>query len=77
MWSCTSLPLVGHDPEEEDDGMFTVHCPHHGSDVLLPESNIESMRNGATGIEVRWVCTCGHRGSFVTGRRAGSSLAIL
>jgi hypothetical protein len=21
------------------------------------------------GIEVRWVCYCGHRGSFMTGRR--------
>ena len=50
--------------------MFSVHCPQHGSEVLLPERRIESLRNTVAGIEVRWVCYCGHRGSFMTGRRA-------
>ena len=55
--------------EEEDEVMFSVHCPQHGSEVLLPERRIESLHNTPTGIEVRWVCYCGHRGSFMTGRR--------
>lgn len=49
--------------------MFSVHCPRHDSDVLLGERHIESLRNTATGIEVRWTCSCGHRGIFTTGRR--------
>ncbi|MEY2423766.1 MAG: hypothetical protein QOI95_3833 [Acidimicrobiaceae bacterium] len=49
--------------------MFSVQCPQHGSEVLLPERRIESLRNTVAGIEVRWVCYCGHRGSFMTGRR--------
>jgi len=49
--------------------MFSVHCPVHGGEVLLPERHIESLRNTATGIEVQWVCYCGHHGSFLTGRR--------
>jgi len=56
--------------------MFTVHCPQHGSDVLLPERHIESLRNGDAGIEVRWVCYCGHRGSFLTGRRSESQIPV-
>ena len=48
--------------------MFSVKCPRHGSEVLLSETGIESMRNTTTGIEVRWVCHCGHRGSLLTGR---------
>jgi hypothetical protein len=68
MWLCTSLPLAGCAVEEEDEVMFTVQCPQHGTEVLLPERRIESLRNTMTGIEVRWVCYCGHRGSFMTGR---------
>ena len=49
--------------------MFSVHCPRHGGEVLLPESHISSLRNSVAGIEVRWVCYCGHRGAFTTGRR--------
>ena len=48
--------------------MFSVQCPQHGGEVLLPERRIESLRNTMSGIEVRWVCYCGHRGSFMTGR---------
>ena len=49
--------------------MFSVHCPRHGTEVLLGERRIDSIRNSAAGIEVRWVCYCGHEGSFLTGRR--------
>ena len=56
--------------------MFSVHCPTHGHDVLLGERRIESLRNSAAGIEVRWVCDCGHRGSFLTGRRAESQIPV-
>lgn len=49
--------------------MFSVQCPQHGNEVLLSESRIESLQNTLAGIEVRWVCYCGHRGSFTTGRR--------
>jgi len=52
--------------------MFKAHCPRHGSDVLLFADNIESVRNRGNGIELRWVCTCGHRGSSRTGKRRGS-----
>ena len=55
--------------------MFTVHCPIHGHEVLLGERRIESLRNSSAGIEVRWVCYCGHRGSFLTGRRVHSQIA--
>jgi len=44
--------------------------------VLLPERHIESLRNGDAGIEVRWVCYCGHRGSFLTGRRSESQIPV-
>jgi hypothetical protein len=69
MWLGTYLPLAGSDVEEEDEVMFSAHCPQHGGEVLLPERRIESVRNTTCGIEVRWVCYCGHRGTFMTGRR--------
>jgi hypothetical protein len=53
--------------------MFSVHCPTHGHEVLLGERRIESVHNSKAGIEVRWVCHCGHRGSFLTGRRRPTS----
>jgi hypothetical protein len=53
--------------------MFSVHCPRHGHDVLLGERRIESLHNRPDGIEVRWVCYCGHQGSFLTGRRLADS----
>jgi len=56
--------------------MFSVHCPQHGSEVLLPEGHIESVRNTQSGIEVAWVCYCGHRGSLMTGRRPGSVVPV-
>jgi hypothetical protein len=49
--------------------MFSVNCPRHGTRVLLPDDQIESLDNSDHGIEVRWVCYCGQRGSFRSGRR--------
>ncbi len=49
--------------------MFSVHCPRHGSLVLLSYLEIEEMRNTTGGINVTYTCTCGHRGMWQTGRR--------
>jgi hypothetical protein len=48
--------------------MFSVHCPEHGTEVLLSERHIAALVPTEAGIEVRWVCWCGTRGSFLTGR---------
>ncbi len=48
--------------------MFSVHCPRHGADVLLSERRIEALVHRDDGIDVRWVCWCGARGSFTTAR---------
>ncbi len=48
--------------------MFSVHCPVHGAEVLLSERRIEALVHHDEGIDVRWVCWCGARGSFTTGR---------
>jgi hypothetical protein len=69
----TFLPLVECRGREEDQVMFSVHCPRHRTEVLLPERHIRSLRNTDAGIEVDWVCFCGEHGSFITGRvRAGA-----
>ena len=47
--------------------MFSVHCDRHGAEVLLTADHIETITNGDDGIVVRWRCSCGQRGSFVTG----------
>jgi hypothetical protein len=49
--------------------MFDVHCPRHGSTVLLGYSNIASFANTDRGIEVRFRCYCGYEGTWVTGAR--------
>jgi hypothetical protein len=48
--------------------MFSVYCQKHGSVVLLTTSHIVDLRNTTSGIEVHWVCWCGQRGCYVTGR---------
>ena len=50
--------------------MFTVHCPRHGTRVLLDEDRIVGVDHaaGGAGLTVRWVCWCGHQGSHHTGR---------
>ena len=49
--------------------MIAVHCPSHDARVLLSFHDVEEMRNTHAGIEVRYRCTCGHRGTWVTGKR--------
>ena len=48
--------------------MFTVHCPRHGSDVLLNERRIVALEPDDGRLMVRWVCWCGYQGSHHTGR---------
>ena len=48
--------------------MFTVHCPRHGSEVLLNERRIVALEPDDDRLKVRWVCWCGYRGSHHTGR---------
>ena len=50
--------------------MFAMYCPDHGTRVLLTRSNIDAMVNTERGIEVAYHCTCGHRGVWITGRKA-------
>jgi hypothetical protein len=52
----------------EDDDMFSVNCPRHGSEVLLSESRIVGIDATGDGVNVRWVCWCGHVGSHHAGR---------
>ena len=52
--------------------MFSVHCPSHDAMVLLGTRSIEDLQVTTNGIHVRYRCTCGHRGSWNTGRRASA-----
>lgn len=42
--------------------MFDVYCPRHQSRVLLGRRAIDSVRNTADGVELRWTCRCGEHG---------------
>lgn len=53
--------------------MFTAYCPRHRATVLIWTSGIDRIVNTAEGIEVHFHCTCGHRGEWLTGRRAARS----
>jgi hypothetical protein len=55
--------------------MFSVHCPHDGVEVLLTDRHIEALEHTDEGIRIHWVCYCGERGSFVSGRRQRPGLA--
>jgi hypothetical protein len=44
--------------------MFQIRCPAHGARVLLAADNIESLVNRRDGIELRYRCWCGHRGTW-------------
>jgi hypothetical protein len=48
-----------------------VHCPTHGSEILLSTRHIESLRNTDHGIEIHWRCVCGTRGVEISGRHGG------
>ena len=49
--------------------MFAIDCPCHGRRVLLNLSDIERIDNTSRGIEVHYICSCGHHGLWLTGRR--------
>lgn len=55
--------------------MFAVHCPTHDARVLIWTSGVERVRNTDAGIEVDWRCTCGQRGTWLTGRKARAAQA--
>jgi hypothetical protein len=42
--------------------MFTVHCPRHGTAVLLGPDRIVRILNTDDGIELHWHCWCGECG---------------
>jgi hypothetical protein len=48
--------------------MFSVHCPRHGTEVLLNERRILGIDSSGDQMTVHWVCWCGQHGSHRTGR---------
>jgi hypothetical protein len=74
--TCASLPLVAADDLVEDVLMFSVHCPRHGSEVLLNERHITAIDPSGDRLTVRWVCWCGYRGSHRTGRPRRPSIPV-
>lgn len=52
--------------------MFSVHCPGHGTRVLLWPNDVEALHNTPDGIVVWWRCHCGERGATLTGRSAAA-----
>jgi hypothetical protein len=66
--TCEILPLVGRRRSQEDDVMFSVHCPTHGTEVLLSERRIEALVPVEAGQLVRWRCWCGTVGESLVAR---------
>ena len=56
--------------------MFTMHCPRHGSEVLLNERRITGLERDGDHLTVRWVCWCGHQGSHRTGRARRETVIV-
>ncbi len=50
--------------------MLSVHCPRHGTEVLLSERRITRIARDGDHLTLEWVCWCGHRGTHRTGRPA-------
>lgn len=59
------LPLVRPAHPREDEPMFSVECPTHGTEVLLSERRIVGLRSSSEGHTLRWRCWCGTEGSTV------------
>jgi len=57
--------------------MFSVHCPRHGSEVLLNERHILGIDSSDDNLTVRWECWCGHRGAHKTGRPRRAATTII
>lgn len=66
--SLAFLPLAVVDGRADDGCMFSVYCEAHGSEVLLSARNLEAIDNDEHGLVAHWRCTCGHRGTFRSGR---------
>ena len=43
--------------------MFSVHCPRHGTEVLLGPNRIRGIEPVDGRLTVRWECYCGHHGA--------------
>lgn len=43
--------------------MFSVHCPTHGTDVLLSERRIRAIEPADGGHRLHWRCWCGTEGT--------------
>lgn len=56
--------------------MFTVHCPCHGSDVLLTERRIEEIVDLPDRHAVRYRCWCGRVGSTEIPRSRAARAAM-
>jgi hypothetical protein len=50
--------------------VLSVHCPRHGTEVLLSERRITRIARDGDHLTLEWVCWCGHRGTHRTGRPA-------
>ena len=42
--------------------MFTVHCPRHGTTVLLTADQIVRLVPTPSGVDLHWACWCGADG---------------
>jgi hypothetical protein len=62
------LPLVNPTDLVDNGHMFSVHCPRHGSEVLLSDSRIRGLDSGDGHLTMSWECWCGYRGTHRTGR---------
>ena len=48
--------------------MFSVHCPTHGTDVLLSERRISRIESVDGGHRLHWRCWCGTEGTTAVAR---------
>lgn len=44
--------------------MFAIHCPRHGSRVMLTLDAVDSMTRHNGCLALTYTCTCGHRGQW-------------
>lgn len=56
--------------------MFAVHCPRHGTRVLLTERRIRALHNTEAGIVIEAECYDGERVFVITGRGAAADLVV-
>lgn len=55
--------------------MVSIHCPRHGSRVLLSDRHVRALHNTRAGIVLEVECDDGARVHVVTGRAAGDARA--